>query len=89
MPELWTPSDELLQQSPIALQKILNPFHPPDLASAGIDLADVEDDAVNEASAAIVLAAANTDEDPGESGDCSDDDDLDDPDDDLDVDGDV
>jgi hypothetical protein len=88
MPELWTPSDELLRSSPIALQKLENPFDPPDLASAGIDLADVEDDAANEAAAAVVLATMSTDEDPGESGDCADDDDVD-ADDGNDVSGDV
>ncbi|HEV7807996.1 MAG TPA: hypothetical protein VGO80_19425 [Solirubrobacteraceae bacterium] len=89
MPELWIPSDELLRASSIALQKIENPFDPPDLASVGIDLGDIDDDDANEAAAIVVLASLSSDDDHGESGECSDDGDVDDESDRVEVDASV
>jgi hypothetical protein len=71
MSELWTPSDDLLRQDPIALQKLRTPFDPPDLEAQGIKLFDVEDHAANEAAACIALASLDDgddgdDDEPGE-----------------------
>lgn len=90
MPQLWIPSDDLLEHDPIALQKIESPFEPPDLEAHGIKLFDIEDDDVNEAAAALVLASLDRDDvvadEPGEA---DDDDEIDDPDDGEDVAGDL
>jgi hypothetical protein len=86
MSQLWTPSDDLLQRDPIALQKITTPFEAPELEENGIALFDIEDDDANEAAACLVLASLEHDDVAGdEPGESSDDDDLDDPDDDEDV----
>ncbi|MDX6720431.1 MAG: hypothetical protein QOJ63_2685 [Solirubrobacteraceae bacterium] len=83
MTDLWTPSDDLLRQDPIALQKLQTPFDPPDLEAQGIKLFDVEDDAANEAAACIVLASLDDDDVPGdEPGESDDDDAIEDPEDD-------
>jgi hypothetical protein len=88
MPQLWTPSDDLLERDPIALQKIATPFHPPDLEAHGIKLFDIEDDEANAVAACLVLASLESDDVAGdEPGDAPDDDELDDPADDTDVSG--
>jgi len=80
MPQLWIPSDDVLEHDPIALQKIESPFEPPDLESHGIKLFDVEDDDANEVAAALVLASLDDDGVVGdEPGDADDDDEIDDP----------
>ena len=86
MPQLWIPSDDLLEHDPIALQKIGSPFDPPDLEAHGIKLFDVEDDDANEAAACLVLASLDGDDVLGdEPGGADDDDEIDDPDDGEDV----
>jgi hypothetical protein len=90
MPQLWIPSDDLLEHDPIALQKIESPFAPPDLEAHGIKLFDVEDDDANEAAACLVLASLDDDDVAGdEPGEADDDDELDDPHDDEHLDADV
>ena len=90
MPQLWIPSDDLLEHDPIALQKIESPFDPPDLEAHGIKLFDVEDDDANEAAACLVLASLDGDDVlADEPGDADDDDEIDDPDDGEDVLGDL
>jgi hypothetical protein len=91
MPQLWIPSDDLLEHDPIALQKIESPFEPPDLEAHGIKLFDLEDDDANEAAAALVLASLDNDEATaaGEPGEADDDDEIDDPEDGEHVAGDV
>jgi hypothetical protein len=88
MPELWIPSDDLLERDPIAVQKIATPFDRPDLEAHGIELFDVEDDEANAVAACVVLASLDSDDVAGdEPGDAADDDELDDPADDTDVSG--
>jgi hypothetical protein len=88
MPQLWIPSDDLLQRDPIAAQKIATPFDRPDLEGQGIELFDVEDDEANAVAACVVLASLDSDDVAGdEPGDAADDDELDDPADDTDVSG--
>ena len=88
MSELWTPSDDLLECDPIAMQKIATPFDAPDLEAHGIRLFDVEDDEANAVAACLVLASLDSDDVAGdEPGDADDDDELDDPADDQDVTG--
>jgi hypothetical protein len=88
MPQLWIPSDDLLERDPIAMQKIATPFEPPDLEAHGIKLFDVDDDEANAAAACLVLASLEPDDVAGdEPGDADDDDELDDPADDGDVSG--
>jgi hypothetical protein len=88
MPQLWIPSDDLLERDPIAVQKIATPFDPPDLEAHGIKLFDVEDDEANAVAACLVLASLDGDDVAGdEPGDVHDDDELDDPADDTDVSG--
>ena len=90
MPQLWIPSDDLLEHDPIALQKIESPFEPPDLEAHGIKLFDVEDDDANEAAAALVLASLDSDDVAAdEPGEADDDDEIDDPEDGEDVAGDL
>jgi hypothetical protein len=90
MPQLWIPSDDLLEHDPIALQKIESPFEAPDLEAHGIKLFDVEDDDANAAAACLVLASLDSDDSAGdEPGAADDDDDIDDPADDEDVHGDL
>ena len=90
MPQLWIPSDDLLEHDPIALQKIQSPFDPPDLEAHGIKLFDVEDDDANEAAACLVLASLDSDDSAAdESGEADDDDEIDDPADGEDVIGDL
>jgi hypothetical protein len=89
MPQLWIPSDDLLQHDPIALQKIESPFEPPDLEAHGIKLFDVEDDEANAAAACLVLASLDDDGGADETGEADDDDAIDDPDDGEDVHGDL
>jgi hypothetical protein len=90
MPQLWIPSDDLLEHDPIALQKIESPFEPPDLEAHGIKLFDVEDDDANAAAACLVLASLDCDDSAGdEPGAADDDDDIDDPADGEDVHGDL
>ncbi len=80
MPQLWIPSDDLIQRDEIARQKILSAYSPPDLAAHGVKLPDVEDDDTNAAAASIVLAALDGDGVAGaEPGACDDDDEIDDP----------
>jgi hypothetical protein len=80
MSELWTPSDELLSQDPIAQQKISVPFDPPELAAQGIVLPDIPDDETNELLAALALAELDDDDAAGdEPGDVDDDHDIEDP----------
>ena len=89
MPQLWIPSDDLLEHDPIALQKIESPFEPPDLEAHGIKLFDIDDDA-NEAAACIVLASLDDDDSAAdEPGEADDDDEIDDPADGEDVIGDL
>jgi hypothetical protein len=86
MPQLWIPSDDLLDRDPIALQKIASPFAPPDLEAHGIKLFDIEDDEANAVAACLVLASLDSDDVAGDGpGDADDDDELDDPADDEDV----
>jgi hypothetical protein len=81
MSELWTPSDDLLTQDPIAEQQISVPYEPPDLEAHGIVLPDVTDDETNELLAALALAELDNDDVAGdEPGDVDDDHDIDDPD---------
>jgi hypothetical protein len=88
MPQLWIPSDDLLERDPIAVQKIATPFDAPDLEAHGIKLFDVEDDEANAVAACLVLASLDSDDVAGdEPGDVADDDELDDPADDEDVTG--
>jgi hypothetical protein len=90
MPQLWIPSDDVLEHDPIALQKIASPFDPPDLEAHGIKLVDVDDDDANEAVACLVLASLDSDDVVGdEPGAADDDEELDDPADDDEVTGDV
>lgn len=90
MPQIWIPSDDLLERDEIARGKIAAAFAPPDLAAHGIKLPDVEDDAANADAAAIVLASLHDETATGdELGACDDDDELDDPGDDEPVAGDV
>jgi hypothetical protein len=81
MSQLWTPSDDLLAQDPIAQQHVSMPFDPPDLAAGGIVLPDVDDDETNELLAALALAELDDDDVAGdEPGDVDDDHEIDDPD---------
>lgn len=81
MSELWTPSDKMLLDDPIAAAQVQHPHKPPDLFDAGVVLPDdVGDDAENEAAAAAVLAELDDDTEPDEPGDCYDDDACDAPD---------
>lgn len=90
MSQLWTPSDGLLGQDPIALQKIQSPFAPLDLESNGVSLADILSDDANEVAACLVLASLDSDDAVAdESGETDDDEQIDDPDDASDVSGDV
>lgn len=86
MPDLWTPSDDLLRADAIAEQKIVQPFEPPDLEAHGIVLPDIEDDEANVAAAAVAVASISEDENSEESGEVDDDNDLDEPDDEGDID---
>lgn len=80
MPQLWIPSDDLIEHDPIALQKVESPLHPPDLEAHGIKLVDVEDDDANEAAACLVLASLDSDDVvTDEPGDVADDEELEDP----------
>ena len=83
MTDLWTPSDGLLTQDPIASQQIANPHETSGLEQAGFQFPDVEDGAFNEAAAAFSLAEGDGDSAPaqGESGECADDDEVADADD--------
>jgi hypothetical protein len=83
MTDLWTPSDDLLADDPVAIQQITNPHDASGLAQAGLQLPDTEDDATNEAAAAFNLAEADGNNAPaaGESGECADDDEVADTDD--------
>jgi hypothetical protein len=87
MPQLWIPSDDLLERDPIATQKIATPFEPPDLEAHGIKLFDVDDDEANAAAACVVLASLEPDDVAGDEPGDADDDELDDPADDGDVSG--
>lgn len=88
--DIWTPSDELLARSPIALAKIQSPYEPLDLEGHGISLGDPVDHDANEAAACLVLASLDDDDIIGsETGETDDDDEVDDPDDDEAVSGDV
>ncbi|HEX8158185.1 MAG TPA: hypothetical protein VF526_12445 [Solirubrobacteraceae bacterium] len=90
MPDIWTPSDDLLAHDPIARQKLQTPFEPADLEAHGIKLFDIEDDEANEAAACIVLATLDSDDSDGdEPGECDDDDEIDDPADNENVAGDI
>jgi hypothetical protein len=89
MPQLWIPSDDLLEHDPIALQKIESPFDPPDLEAHGIKLFDVADDDANAAAACVVLASLDEDSAVDISGAADDDDEIDDPADGEDVHGDL
>ena len=73
MPDLWTPSDDLLNVDPIAAGKVTHPVetYPPGGHTT---------DNANAVAAAVILAELAKDEDDeGESGECDDDDALDDP----------
>ncbi len=61
MSDIWTPSDSLLHQDPIALAKVMTPYPSPNLSEAGILLPDDDDDA-NEELAALALAELDGDE---------------------------
>jgi hypothetical protein len=78
MTDLWTPSDDLLTKDPIAIQHIATPHIAAGLEQPGLQLPDVEDDAVNAAAAAFNVLQADGDDAPaaGESGECADDDEV-------------
>lgn len=76
MTDLWTPSDNLLEQDPIAKAKIENPFDPPGLhAPAG----DEDDDANAEAAAAALAESRGDKPADGFDGAVDDDDAVDEP----------
>jgi hypothetical protein len=83
MPDVWVPSDELLSGDPVAQQKIVTPFDPPDLSAGGIVLPDLEDDDDKLAAEAALVLAELEDDDVMGRGDpnVADDDDIADPDD--------
>jgi hypothetical protein len=90
MPQLWIPSDAVLERDPVARRKIASRFEPPDLEAHGIRLFDIEDDEANEVVACLVLASLERDDVVGdEPGAAEDDEELDDPADDADVPADV
>lgn len=81
MPDLWTPSDDLLADDPIAAAKVANPHAAPELTEVGVVLPDGDED-FNQAHAAVVLAELDGDDAVcDENGDAPDDDDCMDPDD--------
>jgi hypothetical protein len=78
--ELWTPSDGLLAEDPIAVMKVREPYLPPDLEEAGIVLPDLDDGDALEAQAAVAMAELDGDDEGAddEQGDVDDEPDMDD-----------
>lgn len=58
MTDIWTPSDDLLAQDPIAMAKVENPYY----AHPDVVTPDEDSDEVNEIAAALALAESAGDD---------------------------